>query len=200
MGKSIRKDGYPELFSVLDKGTTYINNSLVSGLPSMASMVSDEDDKGLYVFFVWNLPFEKMTLYFANLLRVAQSLIQNALIRSMRYLEAIASERCIPGTDFLTNEAFIEMTQLYSKVKDWGMLEFTILRIKQKHFSYSEWNKALKPLLRTTDMVGVLKKKRIGVLLINTSHDEAQFVIARLYHAGIKAVIHTDINWEAEDE
>lgn len=192
MGKSIRREDHPQIFEVMEDGGIYINRTLNRGLPSMASSLTDANGNSAFVFFLWNVPYEKMTLYYANLLRVAVSLIYNALMRSARYLDALSYKRYIPGTSALQPEAFAEMCAIHRKVRDEGMTEFCVLELPAAGSTIEDWCERLRPLLRSSDLVGQLDEDRIGILLLNTSADEARFVIERLQHAGIEVRIQAE--------
>lgn len=189
LGKSINRKNYPDIFPVLGEGRIFVNTGLKSGLPSMASLASDDTGRELYVFFLWDLPFEKMTLYYANLLRVAQALIFQAMNRSMRYLDALAGERKVPGTRLLTKEAFADILGMYRRAHSLGVLDFSLLVVRQRSMELAEWDNVLGGMLRASDLLGLMKKKRLGILLLNTNTREADLVLGRLAAAGIQAEI-----------
>ena len=167
---------------------SFFNPEIVSDLPSMASSLVGSDGKNRLFLLLWDLPFEKKTLYYSNLLKVVGTLIYNATVRSTRYLDALEHKRMIPDTQLLNKEAFAEMMGVYQRVRDMGLAQFSVLKIKyDKSTSKKEMDRKIHRCVRQTDIVGMLKKKTIGVILPNSSMEDGEIVKARLRAAGITA-------------
>jgi hypothetical protein len=188
LGKSIHIPSQPALFEPLLSKNYYFNPEIVSELPSMASsLIGNDGDNRLFIF-LWDMPFEKKNLHYSNLLKVVGTLIYNATMRSARYLDALSYKRFVPGTQLLTKEAFAEMTGVYRKVNELGLTQFHMLKIKlAPETMKEEMDRKIHECIRQTDIVGMLKKKKIGILLPNSTEIDGQVVKDRLLAAGIDA-------------
>ena len=78
----------------------------------MASAVYSEDDMQL-VLMLWGIPWERMTLGEANRLTIVGYLIQNAVVRANRYLEALRNRRYVEGTNILDESAFTHLAKAF---------------------------------------------------------------------------------------
>ena len=188
LGKSIHVGDHPSLFQPLMGNTLFFNQDIVSDLPSMASSLKDAGGDERLFILLWDMPFEKKTLQYQNLLKVVGTLIANATMRSARYLNALAYQRFLPETRLLTKDAFLEMTDVYRKVSMMGLAQFSILKVKlDKDASKKKMDKRIHACLRQGDIVGMLKKRTIGILLPNSTPEESKIVKNRLAAAGIAA-------------
>ena len=188
LGKSIHIPSHPELFEPLLSKNYYFNPEIVSDLPSMASsLVGEKGDDRLFIF-LWDMPFDRKNLHYSNLLKVVGTLIYNATARSARYMDALAYKRFVPDTQLLTKDAFAEMAGVYQKVAEMGLTQFHMLKIKLgPDVSLQEMDRKIHECIRQTDFVGMLKKKKIGLLLPNSTEIDGQVVKDRLQAAGITA-------------
>lgn len=197
LGKSIYMPRYPELFAPLAEKNFFFNQEIVSTLPSMASSLAGPDNENRLFIFLWDMPFDKKTLQYSNILKVVGTMIYNAAVRSARYLDALAYKRFIPDTQILQREAFEEMVGVYQRVSDMGLTQYCLLKIKvqkkkdkDKKPDLGKWNEKLSHYLRQTDLMGMMGKRKLGVLLPNSTQEEGKIVMARLAAAGIHSEVY----------
>ena len=187
LGKSIHMQQQELLFQPLQNQNIFINRAMDTGMPSLASSLVDSSGNIRIVIFLWDMVYEKMTLYSVNTLKVLGALIYNAVIRSVTYMDALASKRLIPGTTILQQFAFEEMHTIYQKAGRENLMEYSILVIEEGNIPIEAWSKKLEMLLRQSDIVGLLSNHQIGILLSNASKEEARLVIERLRSRNIIA-------------
>ena len=180
LGKSVPMDNYKMIFDVLKTKQVYINRSLDSTLPMMASALFDDKDNMRIVIFLWDIPYEQMTLYQANLLTVVGALVYSGVVRDADYLDALAYRRFIPDTTILQETAFKEMLEVYSHAGEKGYAELSVFHIKGDTMPLKELSDIIKPLLRDTDYVGIMADGNLAVLLTNTNVTESIHVRNRL--------------------
>lgn len=193
LGKSFEMSKYHMIFDILKMGQVYINKTLDATLPMMASALFDHEENMRIVIFLWDLPYERMTLYNANLLTVVGALIYSAFVRDVNYMEALAYQRYIPETTILQEEAFSEMLDIYNRAKDKGYSKSSVLYIQKDDKSIYEINKIVSPMLRATDYIGLRPDGGLAILLTNTNEKEAVHVIDRLSMAKIKTYLSYSI-------
>lgn len=193
LGKSIKIKDYPEIFNVLKMRQVYINRTLESNMPMMASALFDDRQNMRILIFLWDLPYERMTLYNANLLAITGSLIYSAFVKEADYMDALAYRRYISGTKILKEDAFNEMVNIYKRAKEKGYTESCILYIKKEDMTVKEANDIIRPMLRETDYIGLRSDGNIAVLLTNTGEKESVYVRERLGRANIKTYLSYNI-------
>lgn len=185
LGKSLAIADYGAMFDVMMRKQVYINRSLDTGLPMMGSALFD--DKGIMriVVLLWNIPYEQMTLYQANLLTVVGALVYSMVVRDADYMDALAYRRFLPGTGILQAEAFESMLDIYRNAGEKGYAQSSVLYIQSEGMPLTELSSKIRLLLRDTDYAGVIVGGGIAVLLTNTNKNEAAYVKARLEENGI---------------
>lgn len=189
LGKSILMKNYRMIFDVLANKQVYINRSLETNLPMMASALFDEKNELRIIIFLWDIPYEQMTLYQANLLTVVGALVYSAVVKDANYLEALAYRRYLPDTTILREEAFKRMVDIYKNAEKKGYAESCLCLVRWEDLSMKELNDKIRPILRETDYVGVTQDDCVAVLLTNTNEQESMSVRGRLEEMNI----HTSI-------
>lgn len=87
-GASIRYREMKEMSASLEERKVFINRTIDRHFPCMASPIYERDEMKL-ILMVWKIPWEQMTLEQADLLAVISSLIQNAVLRASRCIDAL---------------------------------------------------------------------------------------------------------------
>lgn len=180
LGKSVPVKKYSMIFDVLETKQVYINRSLDVNLPMMAGALYDDKDNMRIVIFLWDIPYERMTLYEANLLTVAGALVYSVVVREADYLDALAYRRFITETSILQESAFEEMVDIYKRVGEKGYADSTIFYVQKSSMSMKQLNDSIRPLLRGTDYMGIMQDGTLAILLTNTNEQEAVYVRNRL--------------------
>lgn len=184
LGNSIR---YPEmdvLYQTVSEGKVFINRKMDERYPLMANAIFENDRMEMLVF-VWGLSWEQMTLGQANQLAIISSLIQNAVLRANRYMEALEQQRYVADSRMLNTDAFTTLVSAHVKASDKGLTECTLLKIVTGSCGdIIEDGKILASKLRLSDYVGTLKDGNMYVLLSNTAKGDASYVIKRFEEVG----------------
>jgi nucleoside-diphosphate-sugar epimerase len=188
LGNSIHYTALDEMYQELIEHRVYINKTLDEKYPLMANAIYSENDMQL-IIMVWGIPWERMTLSQANMLVVVGYLIQNAVIRANRYLEALKNNRYVEGTNILGVEAFASLVKAYLGAKRKGLTECTILKIEVETANIDAAGAAIGEMMRQTDYLGKLSNGGLYALLSNTDSKDADFVTQRFLEAGYKSII-----------
>ena len=188
LGNSIKYTGMDELYVELKEHRVYINRNMAEDMPMMASAVYSEDSMQL-IIMLWGVPWERMTLGEANRLTIVGYLIQNAVVRANRYLDALRNQRYVEGTSVLEEQAFTQLAKAFFDAKDKGLTEYILLEI----FT-NDWNRGyaadmLGRTMRQTDYLGLFKGGRLYALLPNTTKDNVGGIIERFRALGYECRI-----------
>ena len=172
------------LYESLTERKVYINKTMDDAYPLMANAIYENDEIKM-ILMIWGLSWDRMTLGQANFLTVISYLIQNALLRATRYMDALEKTRYIEGSSILEPEAFTSLVQAYTRAKAKNLAECTLIRI-QTVGDLKESGAAVARRLRNSDYLGIYADGGLYILLTNTTADEAEIVQKRLLENGFK--------------
>ncbi len=192
LGNSIEYTKMEDMYRLLKEKRVYINRSMDPQYPLMADAIFAEDEMQL-ILMVWGIPWERMTLSQANMLIIIGYLIQNAVLRANRYLDALEQTRYLQGTKVLEAEAFESLVKAYLTARNKGLTECTILEIDIEGKNLEKCGEELAGLMRQSDYIGKMKNGGLYALLSNTDSKDADFVIKRFENTGYKSVIQEDV-------
>ncbi len=190
LGNSIR---YPCRWKRLYDGAAgerrvFINKTMDERYPLMAEAIYAEDEMQL-ILMVWGLPWERMNARPRRIvLTVIGYLIQNAVVRANRYLEALREHRYLGNSSILEKEAFTQLVSAFFEAKRNGLTECSLVKITCGEEKYLEAAEVLGKKLRQTDYVGMLDGG-LYVLLSDTEEKNALGVITRFAEAGYESTI-----------
>ena len=193
LGNSIQYTQMGEMYETLSQRRVFINRKMDEKYPLMANALFDENDEMQMIMMVWGIPWESMTLGQANQLVVISALIQNAVLRSNRYLAVLESQRYVQDSSMLETEAFSRLVQAYLKAQDKELTECTLLKVEADQAAYLEAGKQLTSKLRQTDYIGTLENGGLYALLPNTAREDAHYVINRFADIGYKSVVVDEV-------
>lgn len=183
LGDSFAYASSGEMYEALKEGRVFINNNLDKKLPMMASAVFVEDEMQ-FIFMVWGISWQRMNLAEANRLKIAGALIQNSVVRSRRYLEALKEQRYLSGTNTMQPEAFVALVDAFMEAKHRGLTECVLLEVLTDEENYAKADHALKECVRQTDYMGILDDGKLYMLLANTNEQKSVDVIKRIRGVG----------------
>lgn len=192
LGNSINYPEMTEMYGKLKEKKVYINKNMDEAYPLMAAAIFSEDDLQL-ILMIWGIPWERMTLGQANRLTVIGYLIQNAVIRANRYLEALEQQRYIKGTSILEESAFASLVRAYLDAGGKGLTECTVLLIHTGGIAQEDASRILMGRMRQTDYLGRLSDGNLYVLLSNTRQEDAEYVRERFLEAGFESRIQEEL-------
>ena len=189
LGNSIQYTQMGEMYETLSQRRVFINRKMDEKYPLMANAIFDDKDEMQMILMIWGIPWESMTLGQANQLVIISALIQNAVLRSNRYLAVLESQRYVENSSMLETEAFSRLMQAYLRAQDKGLTECTVLKIEADQATYLEAGKLLAGKLRQTDYIGTLEDGGLYTLLPNTAREDAHYVINRFADIGYNSIV-----------
>ncbi len=192
LGNSIEYTKMEDMYHLIKEKRVYINRSMDARYPLMADAIFAEDEMQL-ILMVWGIPWERMTLSQANMLVIIGYLIQNAVLRANRYLEALENQRYLEGTRVLGEEAFRSLVKAYLTARNKGLTECTFLKVDIGAHDIEDAGSQLTKLMRQSDYIGQMQGT-IYVLLCNTNATDADFVMKRFANIGYQGYIQEEMN------
>lgn len=185
LGKTIAYVELTDLNTALKERRVFINKLLDASSPIMASGIFIEDTLS-YIIMIWGLSLEKITLYQANLLVILGHLIVISLNRARQYMEKLANENFIEGTNVMNAPAFRDMLELYRTARGRLLVDYSLIILKSNGMSVGALGEKARSLVRATDHIGLDAEGDVCVLLTNATLQEAQTVSARFTAAKVE--------------
>lgn len=193
LGNSINYTEMTEMYGALSEHRVYINKTMDAQYPLMADAIYAEDDEMQLILMVWDIPWERMTLGQADMLAITGFLIQNAVLRSNRYIAALSQQRYIPGTHILEPDAYAELVEAFLRARSRNLTACSLLSIDITGVSETQADAELVKLVRQTDYVGKVSEGNLQVLLANTDASGVGFVKQRFEEAGFLCQIEETV-------
>ncbi len=183
LGNSVKYKEMTEIYEALSEKRVYINKRMNEQYPQMACAIYEGDEIQMIVM-LWGLSWEKMTLGQANFLTVVSYLIQNAVLRAQRYIQALEAERYTEGSRILSPEAFEPMVQAYMDAELKNLVECVFLKVCVSQEHLLEIDEKMTAHLRDSDYLGMMPDGNLYVLLTNTTRENAGLVQERFEKNG----------------
>ena len=136
------------------------------------------------MIMLWGLGWEKMTLGQANFLTVVSYLIQNAVLRSQRYMQALEEKRYAQGSRLLETDAFESLVQAYMDAERKNLVECVLLKVDTAQENYLECAEQMALHMRDSDYLGLMSDGKMYLLLTNTTKENAGVVQQRFEKIG----------------
>ncbi|MCR5452830.1 MAG: sugar nucleotide-binding protein [Lachnospiraceae bacterium] len=193
LGNSIEYPKMTDMYDEITKDRVYINRNMDNDYPLMADAITQDDEMQL-ILMVWGIPWDRMNLGQANMLRIAGYLIQNSVLRANRYMDALENTRYEGETDVLAVDAFTALVRAFTSAEQRDLTECCILKVESKGKGDEDaMAAAVGKTLRNSDYLGRLSDGGLYTLLSNTSDENAEYVINRIKGEGYRATIVKDL-------
>ena len=170
LGNSIRYREMTDIYDALKEQKVYINKKMDEQYPLMARGIYEGEEVQMIVM-MWGLSWEKMTLGQANFLTVVSYLIQNAVLRAQRYMQALEEKRYSQNSRILEPEAFESLVQAYMKAKLKNLVECVLIKVDVQNSEYQKTDEQMSGYMRDSDYMGMLPDGNLYVLLTNTNRE-----------------------------
>ncbi len=176
--KSLKAEEHDYLLSVIRDGAMYVNKRLDEGTPLMCAPLYHGREVAAVVM-IDGLSFENFSSYHQNLFKITVDLAASALDKAFAYIQAAEGQRYLEGTPLLLPEAFRSI--LESKKEAFRKYNTPYLLLEgPEEDKAADIVHPLAGMLRETDYCGLNERRRLCVLLSNTSAEDAAPVLERL--------------------
>ena len=185
LGNSIRYKEMTEIYDALTEQKVYINKNMDERYPLMARGIYEGGEVQM-IIMLWGLSWEKMTLGQANFLTVVSYLIQNAMLRAQRYMQALEDQRYSRDSEILEPDAFESLVQAYMNAEIKNLVECVLVKVDIPKGQYREIDEHMSGQLRDSDYLGIMPDGNLYILLTNTTRESAVIVQERFEKNGYK--------------
>ncbi len=190
MKNIINLEDYEALEGVLLEERIFVNRKLDANLPSMVAPVFSEQ-KMIYMIMLFNMDFDKMTLYQENLFSVLSKIIASSFEKAYRYQNDTKDARYVPGTNILLGNAFTDIVKTRLSGAGTNIANFAVLKTPVERAQIMEKGAQLAGILRDNDYVGMDEKDPNALLLLlnNTSEKDLPFVYKKIARIDLTAEV-----------
>ncbi|WP_226528009.1 NAD-dependent epimerase/dehydratase family protein [Metabacillus niabensis] len=177
--------------TIIDKAISnkkiYYNTNLTENEPIFAAPIIQHQE-AIAVILCHDVPFNRLTLSYKNMVDVVTRLISTSLARAYEYINEINTERFIEGTNVLRPHYFQRI--LENKHKIFQELNIPTVKLEVLTLDHSIENlQFIGSLLRINDHLGFDEKGQLFILLSNATIEEAKFAMERLQKNGIMVAL-----------
>ena len=186
--RSLDMEKLPKLRDSLNQGKLFVNKSLEAGYPAFAAPISDEKEP-LAAIMLWDVPFDKQTLYFENLFNVVSGLVQSAMVRALKYFN-LSGDVYLENTRILADHAFLSALGVYQNMRKQRTGHFLLVRLHgDKDLSVEEYDRRIGRAIRSTDLAGRLADGAYYVLFPQAGTENLPQISARFTAQGIQCEV-----------
>lgn len=190
MKNIINLEDYDEFEGVLLEERIFVNRKLNPDMPSMVAPVFS-DQKLIYMIMLFNMDFDKMTLYQENLFSVLSKIIASSFEKAYRYQNDTKDARYVPGSNILLASAFNEIVRTKLSGAGTNIADFAVLKTPVAQNQIMEKGAELAGILRDNDYVGMNDADPNSLLLLlnNTSEKDLPFVYKKIARIDLTAEV-----------
>ncbi|MCL2127155.1 MAG: hypothetical protein FWH38_02775, partial [Treponema sp.] len=178
IARSMRLKDYQRITEKLEQHDIWFNRDLISGYPSYCAPVYN-DEKLIAMVMIWRAGVEQMTLHYSNLFRILSGLIQESLVRAVKFNKLRESTSFYPDTRILYKEPFIEAYKANLTLSDQDKAKFCLLTVNRGGEDVNAQNIRLEACIRESDIAGTVNDGLFGIILKNVTNDDIQTLLNR---------------------
>ena len=184
--RSLRLHDYRQIMDKMDRHDIWFNRDLIPGLPSYCAPVYN-DEKLIALVMIWRAEVDQMTLHYSNLFRILTGLIQESLVRAVKFNKLRESTSFYPDTRIMMDAPFWEAYKANIALAEKEKAEFGFITVGRNGEDINEQNTQLESCIRDTDVVGTINEELFGIILKNVSNDDIKTLLTRFQKRNVEA-------------
>lgn len=180
---------YPKLREALREDGLYVNTDLIPGYPDFAARIQY---RGVHygMVAVYDIGYDKFTMYYQNLFKVLIGLVENSLIKALEYESSQAEKLYVPGTELLNPQAFAEKLAFMQEQQEGGFSRYTLAQVTpEKDYTAGQVSESLGSLIRISDYMGQDEDGKYWVILTNTLPEQVEGLQQRFAKKGLRVEV-----------
>ena len=181
---SLKIEEYPYLQQLMQERRIFVNRDLLKGVPDLAAPIV-YGGRVIAVIQIYQLDFDKWSIYELNLLAVTSRLVASSLARAYAWEEEVMQRRCLPATHILKEKEF---NQIIRKMQERCQMQAgysaLLARVDLPGLTYEQIDRRLAGQIRMEDYAG-LSGGAVWLLFPDVDMDVFERVKARLQRGGV---------------
>ena len=184
--RSMKMADYSQISDKLEKHDIWFNRDLIKGFPSYCAPVYNEE-KLIALVVIWRAGVDQMTLHYSNLFTIISGLIQESLVRAVKFHKLRESTSYYPDTRILLKEPFWEAYRANLTLAEQEKAGFCLIVVTISKHNMAAQNSQIESCIRDSDIVGAINEKQYCIILKNVSSDDIKTLLSRFASKKVKA-------------
>lgn len=185
LGRSIRISDYEYMVAGFREKRIFINRALDPRLPMMANAVFEDNSMRL-MFFLWGIPWERMTFSEADIFAVVCLLIHDSTVNALKYMNAIEETQYFEQTHILRPEPLARKIEVFTQAEEKSLFQFQVYKIPMSREQMLKDAPLLEKQCYKTDAIGY-DGSNVCIVLSNSDEKGLEIVRRRFMKAGFGA-------------
>ncbi|MCL2833122.1 MAG: NAD-dependent epimerase/dehydratase family protein [Treponema sp.] len=183
--RSMRLHDYSQIMDKVEHHDIWFNRDLISGMPSYCAGVYN-DEQLIALVLIWRAGVEQMTLHYSNLFRILTGLVQESLVRAVKFNKLRESTSFYADTRIMQDKPFWEAYRANLLLTEKENAQFGLVTVTRSG-DMIEQGGLLETCIRESDIMGTINKNLFGIILKNVSSDDIKTLLKRFKSKNINA-------------
>ena len=188
--RSMRLHDFPQIVEKIEQNDIWFNRDLIHGLPSYCAPVYNEE-KLIALVMIWKADVDQMSLHYSNLFKILTGLIQESLVRAVKYNKLKESTSFYPDTRILMEEPFRVAYTANMALAEQEKSTFGFITVRRTNADMVTQNDVLETCVRETDIIGTVNDELFCIILRNVSEDDFKALLSRFQTRDVPAQVIT---------
>ena len=184
--RSMRLQDYPQIMEQIGQHDIWFNRDLIHGFPSYCAPVYNEENL-IALVMIWKADVDQMQLHYSNLFKILTGLIQESLVRAVKFNKLRESTSFYPDTRILLKEPFWAAYKANQALAEQEKAGFSLITVRRTDADMVVQNDQLEACIRESDIVGTISDELFCVILKNVSQDDTGALLARFQKKSLEA-------------
>lgn len=186
IARSMRMRDYPQIIEKIEQHDIWFNRDLLHGFPSYCAPVYNEENP-IALIMIWKAGVDQMSLHYSNLFRILTGLIQESLVRAVKFHKLRESSMFYPDTRILMKEHFWEAYKANMTLAEQEKAIFGLITVKRTKADIIVQNSIMETCIRESDIIGELNDKSFCIILKNVEDTDINTLLGRFQEHNVKA-------------
>lgn len=175
---SMRLHDYPQIMEQAEQHDIWVNRVPLHGFPSYCAPVYNED-KLIALVMIWKAGTEQWSLHYSNLFKILSGLIQESLVRAVKFYKLRENTLFYPETRILKKEPFWETYKVNLALAEQEKAVFGLIAVHRTGMDIAVQNSRIEACIRESDILGAANDDLLFVILKNVSDEDIKALLSR---------------------
>ena len=186
IARSLRLEDYPQIMDRIAQRDIWFNRDLIHGFPSYCAPVYNEE-KLIALVLIWKAEVDQMALHYSNLFKILTGLVQESLVRAVKFYKLRESSLFFPDTRILMKEPFGEAYKANMALAEQEKAIFGLIIVHSSDNDLAALNTQIEACIRDSDIAGAVNDDAFCIILKNVLDDDIEALLKRFRIKKIKA-------------
>lgn len=181
---SIRLEDFSQAMPKLEQGEVWFNKDLLEHYPMYMAGVKRHGGIVMLIM-VFRVDYTQIGMYYANLFRILDQLIESFFVKAWEYRQAIREQIYEDGTAIVNEQYFLQQLSIRHSMLENRIASYKMIKIMREGRTLQEMDGLLRTRIRDNDMAGLGQDGNIYLLLSQIDSNNLDVVIKRLENIGL---------------